>query len=237
MVEQEERDPSEERARCEVRPMSPGRTTPRNAGRPHGSDRTSVHDDLLAALREALRDKLHFEITIKEVADRAGTSPEMVRYYFGGKDGLITALLRQIGNHFVDRMDALEQRLLTPGISPVQQILQELFAFYVEERHITRVSAAEFQKGKSRIYDEYLINRTEVVIGRIHAMLARLVKEGVYAEAMDQRRMAMTLLTMVTGPVTFLSVFTDKWVSAQELTNGETAAFLADMIDARYRVK
>ena len=196
-----------------------------------------MHHDLLAALREALRDKLHFEITIKEVADRAGTSPEMVRYYFGGKDGLITALLRQIGDRFVKRMEALDQRLLEPGKSPVQQILEALFTFYVEERHITRVSVAEFQKGKSRIHDEFLSNRSEVVIGRIDAMLGRLVEAGLYDKAMDQRRMAMTLLTMVTGPVTFLSVFTEKWVSPEELTNGETAAFLADMIDSKYRLK
>ncbi len=212
------------------------RTTSRNAGRPHGSERTSVHDDLLGALREALRDKLHFEITIKEVADRAGTSPEMVRYYFGGKDGLITALLRQISERFVQRMDALEERLLEPGNSPVQQILQELFSFYVEERHITRVSVAEFQKGKSRIHEEFLSNRSEVVIGRIHAMLGRLVDAGRYVGTMDQRRMAMTILTMVTGPVTFLSVFTDKWVSPEELTDGEWASFLADMIDTKYRL-
>lgn len=217
--------------------MSEGRTRSRNAGRPQGADRTSVHDDLLAALREALRDKLHFEITIKEVADRAGTSPEMVRYYFGGKDGLITALLREIGEQFVRRMDALEARLLEPGQSPIQQILGELFAFYVEERHITRVSVAEFQKGKSRIHEEFLSNRSEVVIGRIHAMLARLVEAGLYDKAMDQRRMAMTILTMVTGPVTFLSVFTDKWVSPEELTDGAWAAFLADMIDTKYRLK
>lgn len=217
--------------------MSEGRTRSRNAGRPHGADRTSVHDDLLAALREALKDKLHFEITIKEVADKAGTSPEMVRYYFGGKDGLITALLRQIGDRFIKRMEALEQRLLEPGQSPVRQILEELFTFYVEERHITRVSVAEFQKGKSRIHEEFLSNRSEVVIGRIHAMLARLVEAGLYDQAMDQRRMAMTILTMVTGPVTFLSVFTDKWVSAEELTDGEWAGFLADMIDTKYRLR
>lgn len=196
-----------------------------------------MHDDLLAALREALRDKLHFEITIKEVADRAGTSPEMVRYYFGGKDGLIMALLRQIGDRFVQRMDALDQRLLNPESSPVQKILEELLSFYVEERHITRVSMAEFQKGKSRIHEDYLSNRSELVIARIHSMLGRLVEAGMYDEAMDQRRMAMTLLSLVAGPVTFLSVFTDKWVSAQELTNGETAAFLAEMIDLKYRLK
>ena len=215
--------------------MSEGRTRSRNAGRPHGADRTSVHDDLLAALREALRDKLHFEITIKEVADRAGTSPEMVRYYFGGKDGLIMALLRQIGDRFVKRMDALDARLLDPDKSPIRQILEELLCFYVDERHITRVSMAEFQKGKSRIHEDYLSNRSELVIARIHAMLGRLVEAGLYDQAMDQRRMAMTLLSMVAGPVNFLSVFTDKWVSPEELTNGETAGLLADMIDAKYR--
>lgn len=210
--------------------------TSRNAGRPQGAERTSVHDDLLAALREALREKLHFEITIKEVAERAGTSPEMVRYYFGGKDGLITALLRQIGDRFARSMDVLEAHLLEEGQSPVRAILETLFAFYVEERHVTRVSLSEFQKGKSRIVDEFLSNRSEVVIARIDGMLGRLIDAGLYDRGMDRRRMAMTLMTMVTGPVTFLSVLPSKWVSTEELSGGEWAAFLADMIDARYRL-
>ena len=214
-----------------------GDQMPRTAGRPHGAERTSVHDDLLAALREALREKLHFEITIKEVADRAGTSPEMVRYYFGGKDGLITALLREISARFVDNMDALEARLLASDESAIGQILRALFDFYVEERHVTRVSLSEFQKGKSKIVEDYLSNRSETVIARIHAMLAGLVDAGRYDPAMDQRRMAMTLMAMVTGPVTFLAVLPEKWLSAEELKEPQWASFLADMIDQRYRLK
>lgn len=208
----------------------------RQVGRPQGMERTSVHDDLLHALREALRDKLHFEITIKEVADRAATSPEMVRYYFGGKDGLIVALLREVSDRFGRRIDALEERLLEVEGSPVEHILRELYDFYVEERHVTRVSLSEFQKGKSKIVEDFLRDRSETVISRIHAMLARLVDGGVYDRAMDLRKMAMTMMAMVTGPTTFLAVLSDKWVSADELKGEEWAAFVADMIDSRYRV-
>jgi AcrR family transcriptional regulator len=195
-----------------------------------------VHDDLLDALHEILRDKLHFEITIREVADRAGTSPEMVRYYFGGKDGLIMALLRRISDQFAERMDALAERILTVADSPVQQILRVLFDFYIEHRHVTRVSLSEFQKGKSKIVDEMLGSRSEVVIGRIDALLAQLVEAARYDPGMDRRKMAMTIMTMVTGPVTFLAVLPDKWATVAELQDDGWAAFLAGMIDRQYRL-
>ena len=209
-------------------------THPRQPGRPQGAGRSSVHDDLLDALREALREKLHSELTLKEIADRAGTSPEMIRYYFGGKDGLIMALLKQTADRFIARMNRLDAVILDEPGSPVGRILQELFDFYLAERHVTRVSLSEFQKAESKIHEDFLINRADAVIGRIHGLLKRLVEAGRYDAAMDIRKTAMTIMTMVTGPVTFLSVLPARWISAEELQDEAWGLWLADLIDTRW---
>jgi len=206
----------------------------RQAGRPQAIARTAVHDDLLKALRECLRCKMHSELTLKEVAQRAGTSPEMVRYYFGGKDGLIVALLRQTAERFSRMMADLERDILRVEGSPTQHIIHELLMFYLDERHVTRVSIAEFNRNTSRIAEEFLHSRSEVVVGNIHGLIAMLVESGYYDPAVDPRRLAMTILAMVTGPVTFLAVLPDKWVSEKDLGGDEWAAYLADLIDSRW---
>lgn len=214
-------------ARREGPARQPGRPQMDGAG-------SSVPDDLLDALWHALREKLHSELTLKEIAERAGTSPEMIRYYFGGKDGLIMALLKQTSERFVACMDRLDQEILEEEGSPVARILRELFTFYLEERHVTRVSLSEFQKAESRIYEDFLAKRADVVIGRIHAMLEQLVAAGRYDPGMDVRKAALTIMTMVTGPVTFLSVLPDRWVSERDLRDEGWAAWLAELIDGQW---
>ena len=215
----------------------PGRedTHSRQPGRPQAAAGSSVHDDLLDALRETLQEKLHSELTLKEIADRAGTSPEMIRYYFGGKDGLIMALLKQTADRFARCMDELDATILDELGSPVARILRMLFDFYLAERHVTRVSLSEFQKAESKIHEDFLANRADAVIGRIHAVLKRLVEAGRYDPAMDLRKTAMTIMTMVTGPVTFLSVLPARWVSVEELQDPDWGLWLADLIDQRWR--
>lgn len=80
--------------------------------------------------REALLDAARSEFAAKglagarvsEIAARAGVNPQLISYYFGGKDGLYQAI--------IDRWHEQEDQLYEPGIS-----LEELVWRYMEVGH------------------------------------------------------------------------------------------------------
>lgn len=208
----------------------------RPRGRPAGVAGSPIHDALLNAFRDCLTERMHTEITVKQVAERAGTSPEMVRYYFGSKDGLITALLHQGWERTTKLLGALVDELLTREGNPTRHIFAALVDLYLHERHTARISILEFQKSKSVIHDEFLEERAELIIGHVHRCVVKLVEAGIYKPDIDTRKVAMSMMTMVSGPVTFLAVLSSEWVSDKDLAGDGWLDHLTGLIDCKCRV-
>jgi AcrR family transcriptional regulator len=60
-----------------------------------GAENDQVKESLLDAARCCLSQKSYRNVTTREIAEQAGSNLGMIRYYFGGKDGLLAALIEQ----------------------------------------------------------------------------------------------------------------------------------------------
>jgi len=213
----------------------PEDATLRQRGRPRDGSRANVHDDLLRAMRLCLAERMYGEITLKDVAERANTSQEMVRYYFGSKDGLLIALLRQMGERTSDALASLEKELPDGSANPTRQLIATLLNIYLEVRHLYRSTALEFQRSQSVIRNEFLDERAELVVSGIHRIISRLIAAGNYAADVDSRKMAVSIMTMISGPVTLLSTLPEPWVSVEGLASPEWVDHLTELVDRRCR--
>ena len=79
---------------------------------------------IIDAFVELTRDRWFDELTLNEIADRAGVSVQSVIRRYGGKDGLITAVIEQIGSEISAR------RAARPG--DVSGSIAGLFDIYEE---------------------------------------------------------------------------------------------------------
>jgi AcrR family transcriptional regulator len=68
----------------------------RRPGRPLGSQTGEGREALLQAARDLLAERGMPRVTVREVAERAGVQPALVNYYFGGKAGLLRAVVDQV---------------------------------------------------------------------------------------------------------------------------------------------
>lgn len=76
------------------------------------SPTVSVQERLLRAARDCfLADEYH-QVTTRAIADRAGANAAMIRYYFGGKEGLYEAMISQTLEPLLKVLDG--QMLDTP---------------------------------------------------------------------------------------------------------------------------
>lgn len=90
----------------------------RPRGRPAAATERDLRSDLLAAARELFLRYGYRAVSARQVAARARANPAMVHYYFGSKQGLYTAMLREATAPMaaaIDRMLAEAPRQADPA--------------------------------------------------------------------------------------------------------------------------
>jgi AcrR family transcriptional regulator len=83
----------------------------------------ATHERILTAAGEAFLERWYDEVTLAEVARRAGVSSQTIINHFGGKDQLFAAAHERLGQELVDRRYSAE-----PG--DVAQIIDALLSDY-----------------------------------------------------------------------------------------------------------
>lgn len=76
-------------------------------GRPRAEATRDVRVELLRAARELFLDRSYREVSLRELAATVGVSPAMVRYYFGDKQGLYAAMLRDVMGPLAGRIERM----------------------------------------------------------------------------------------------------------------------------------
>lgn len=103
----------------------------RSRGRPPAEPSRDVRGALLKAARELFLERPYRDVPVRRLAARAGVNPAMVGYYFGDKQGLYSAMLREVIGPLAAR---IEGAVVAPGDAPA-----DLAAFL---REYMRVVAA-----------------------------------------------------------------------------------------------
>lgn len=79
----------------------PGRP-PARSGAPHGED--EVRASLLAAATDLFAELGPSQVTVRQIAAAAGVNHGLVHYYFGSKDGLLSAVLDHCAAEIADEL-------------------------------------------------------------------------------------------------------------------------------------
>lgn len=152
-----------------VRPQRPLKGAPRRAaavaaparrkgvGSPHDALRAppprddiaqradATREKLLAATHDLLREHAGRPVSVNEICTRAGANVAMVKYCFGGKDALITALLDRIVGGFIRELDEIDRRDLRPS-EKLRIHVAELVRNYVRYPYLNRLVIAQLQE-------------------------------------------------------------------------------------------
>ena len=74
---------------------------PRRQGRPPKDDLQALRDKIVAATRELLRTRPPDTISRVDIARAARVDPALIRYYFGTRDDVLSAVAQTFMNDFV----------------------------------------------------------------------------------------------------------------------------------------
>jgi AcrR family transcriptional regulator len=139
-------------------------------GRPPVDVRRDIVRDLMEAAEAALARKSAGEITIREIAEAAGADDAMIHYYFGGKDGLMISLIRDVMKNAPHRKSEQITRSCIEEKS-VKPLVISLVKHYYSRPNLLRLIVVEFSSESSRIRslykDDTYADKTLVLIREI----------------------------------------------------------------------
>lgn len=213
--------------------MSGGSDNPeRQRGRPRRDQRGDVPETLIRALEQLLTEKPADALTLRDIAAVAGTSPEMVRYYFNGKEGLIGALLDESLVRVRDRLDRLAQCVAIAESGHTQQIVDCLSEIYLQERLAGTLFNSLFVHVRSARRQDHRAGRPDTIIAALHDLINSLKSRGHYRASLDTNRTAIMMMSLTGCPVRLLETLDERWIDEQRLADPQWATDVTTMVEA-----
>lgn len=133
-------------------------STTANAKISEPKDSNSAREQLLEAASQIMREGDTVDISLSELALRAGLNSALVKYYFGNKQGLLLALLKRDMDNIVRGLDALIAKDLGPDEKlhiHIHAVIKTYFRFPYLNRLLMRMvreSVPEIAQDIANVY-------------------------------------------------------------------------------------
>lgn len=200
-------------------------------GRPRGGRRAEIPDNLIHALNEVLAEKPADAVTLREIAARAGTSAEMVRYYFNGKDGLIAALLERSLARVRSHLNEMKQQVEMADAGHSRLIVECLASIYLDENAGNKLFNSEFARARSTDRAPNWADRPNALVEIVHVVVERLIARGVYRASLDATQTAVLMMSVTAYPVRLLETLPERWISDEKLRDASWLDEVVMLVD------
>lgn len=187
-------------------------------GRPRNSADRQLPERLIAAFRSCLADKSHIGLTTAEIARAAGTHPNMITYYFGGKDGLQNAVSDAIIHSVNEELGQLERSFRSGELDGATgRFVRTMVEAYWQDRASASIWLIETFRPESRSIQFYRSRSGWRVLIRLSRMIKVLIDAGLYRANLDPTDGAISLLSLVIGPMTIRPAWQAKDVTYDKI--------------------
>lgn len=164
-------------------------------GRPPAEQTRAVRAELLGAARDLFLERSYHEVSLRQLAARVGVSPAMVRYYFGDKQGLYAAMLRDVMGPLAARIERMlaapaEERPDLPGF--LREYMKAAAANPWLPRLILRDVLAPGGGFRDRFVEEFA--------GKLAPKVAQLAGRGGAGAAPDPRLTVISMMSLGLWP-------------------------------------
>ncbi|RDE18418.1 TetR/AcrR family transcriptional regulator [Motiliproteus coralliicola] len=186
---------------------TPQDNPPAKRGRPVDPElQQQRRQDLMDAAYELLRNNSYRSITIRDLATQAGTQSAMIRYYFGDKQGLFLAMLKQIADQRFSHFQRLSE-----APDPIRSFIEASLQFFAEHSPLIRLITDEMLAGDSALKQAII----ETGPKRMATLLPKLIESqqqaGQLRADLDPKWAAFSLVSLIMMPFIVSPVRQQAW--------------------------
>ncbi|MET0660309.1 MAG: TetR/AcrR family transcriptional regulator [Steroidobacteraceae bacterium] len=193
-----------------------------------------LYERLMLAAQKGLADRVHSELTAKEIAATAGTTEGMIQYYFGGKDQLTLAVLRRAVDDVSSGLRQLKRDILKLPGNPTLTLVRTIFSLAEPHEATTRLHAAELMRRSSAI-KSVCGQPSYDVFGPVSEVIQHLVDAGIYSSKLNVGYATFVVMSLLESPVLHASAMEDRGLNPHEFKTDAWLGFCAGLLDQFFR--
>ncbi len=190
---------------------------------------------LLDVTEDLLRTQSHHYITERKIAALADVSVPLIHYYFGGKDGLLFAVIVRYTDEVLVKLKALD-RIDPMAVSPTRTIFKIFIDAFYTKPWIIRIALSEFAQPESAIKRFFM--RKYGPQGQTLALLRRafirLIDAGVYDRRINPSHAAMSMMLIILAPFMFGPMLWSNGGGLEGLMGDDWIDYVGDLFARRY---
>lgn len=198
-------------------------------GRPVASLARNVPDAILKATKECLCERSHIDLTLRDVAQRAGTSQEMINYYFGGRDGLLAKLSADMSDEIASGLAAIDASAFGDSLDFTTAIVRALLMPMGSGSNLAAIIVIETARPMSSVREHYVSDGKSRTCRRLEALVRAGVARNLYRAEVDPQRMSLSFMGLAISlpmlPSLSGGISLDNWIEhVGQLMNASLAA-------------
>lgn len=170
---------------------------PARSGRPAGREPEQVRSALLYAARQHFSQRDFKAVSVRELAKTAGVNPAMVNYYFGDKQGLYDAMVREsIG----PLLEAIEQAEQPDTQLSLDELLHRYISILARNPWLPNLVVREVFYGSSEFRDTFVRRFAARLAAAFKQRLERDRNCSLLRKDLDPALATLSLISMAAFP-------------------------------------
>jgi AcrR family transcriptional regulator len=169
---------------------------------------------------------------VHEISAAAGTSETMIRYYFGGKEGLLFEVIKE----FMEKSPHKDYATMASACveaRSVQPLVDGICEFYYSRPNIIKWIAVELFSSSSELKGLLLEKYSHSINKLIQHVIEKLKSEGIYRSDVNSSYVAMSVVWLIVANME--SAAAGVLPVPPEIRSGEWTNFIAQTIDTTSR--
>ena len=175
----------------------------RRPGRPSSSETAvDVRDELVEAAGELFAELGYRGASVARIAERAGVTPAMVRYYFGTKEGLLEAVLDRVFGRLLERIgDLADEEASSREGSPIGAFIEIYLKAVTSEPWLAGFMVREVLSEATPVRERFVETFASRAVPRVLELFESEMKAGRLRRDLDPRLAFLSVLGMCLFPM------------------------------------
>ena len=171
-------------------------------GRPKDPEQQEkVRAALLNAMRELLGHKSYRSISIREIAEQAGTYSAMISYYFESKEGLVKALLLRTASERQTKLAAIAQEVVANPEQSIDVLVNRVLTLLLKEPWLFRLFQDELMNNNEALRSFFLEHFAQVVISGLRNLFQLLQQNQIIRQDINLQFLVPTFMGLISFPI------------------------------------
>jgi AcrR family transcriptional regulator len=203
-------------------------------GRPKkAEDEQQIRLDLMRAAAECLATQSYASVSIRQIAAKAGTTSAMISYYFGGKPGLVSALLESVFASSAIPANVMNTLQELPPEQRSGLLVDAFFSLAKENPWMIRMIVDDLVNQDAEIR-KLLVETIAGTSDKIFTACIKLqVKDGYFRKDIDVKLAKTNLLSLMTFPLLAAPILKDAYkVDIEKMHQRKLVANIVETFEA-----